>query len=92
MRNVAVLLVVAALGLAGCSNGPHDAAGLTGVEKEGRIYLFVPNSTDHQLFKKSGEMGRSVSAIGAGPNGETVVAVEQAHLDRWLKAQSKKKS
>lgn len=42
------------------------------VEKDGRIYVFaVMNS--FQAFDQGGEMGRSITRLGYGPNGQTVV-------------------
>ncbi len=41
--------------------------------KDGRIYVFN-NMKAYQDWKASGEMGKSITRIGAGPNGETIVA------------------
>jgi hypothetical protein len=42
------------------------------IEKDGRIYVFSSGKRA-DLFEKSGEMGPSVTRLGVGPNGETVV-------------------
>jgi hypothetical protein len=42
------------------------------VEKEGRIYVFNL-AKECEAFEKGGEMGKSITRLGYGPNGETVV-------------------
>lgn len=49
--------------------------------KDGRIYVFnVMKEYDH--WKKTGEMGKSITRVGEGPNGETIVfdSNEAIHL------------
>lgn len=72
------------VGLTGCHSGPYDAAGYTTVEKNNRIYVFVPNSTEHQFFQKSGEIGKSVTRISAGPGRRTVTAEDAVNIDSYL--------
>src|SRR5574341_1561714 len=50
-------------------------------QKDGRIYVFN-NMKTYDEWKKSGEMGKSITRIGAGPNGETIVfdSEEAIHL------------
>jgi len=53
------------------------------VAKDGRIYVF--NTFERfQSFQKSGEMGTSITLIGRGPNGETVVAENETAIDLFL--------
>jgi hypothetical protein len=53
------------------------------VEKDGRIYVFnTPEK--YRLWEASGEMGVSITLIGRGPNGETVVAENEAAIDLYL--------
>lgn len=53
------------------------------VEKDGRIYVF--NTPERfKLWEGSGEMGVSITLIGRGPNGETVVAENETALDLYL--------
>src|SRR4029450_9071808 len=40
------------------------------VTKDGRIYVFNI-ATNAEAFDKSGEMGKGLTRVGAGPNGET---------------------
>ncbi len=41
--------------------------------RDGRIYVFAQTSAYQNWIKANGEMGKSTSRIGYGPNGETVV-------------------
>jgi hypothetical protein len=53
------------------------------VKKDGRIYVF--NSFERfQAFQQTGEMGTSITLIGRGPNGETVVAENETAIDLFL--------
>ena len=49
--------------------------------KDGRIYVFN-NMKAYDEWKKGGEMGKSITRVGAGPNGETIVfdSEEAIHL------------
>jgi len=52
-------------------------------EKDGRIYVFnTPEK--YKLWEASGDMGVSITLIGRGPNGETVVAENETALDLYL--------
>ena len=42
------------------------------VERDGRIYVFAVMK-EYDNFSKTGEIGKSITRPGAGPNGETVV-------------------
>ncbi len=88
MKMVKVLMAagVLAASLTGCSGGPHDAAGYTTVEKDGRLYVLIPRSGPHQEFQKSGELGKSVTHIGAGPNGMTIIAQEGVNIEKFRSA------
>jgi hypothetical protein len=53
------------------------------VEKDGRVYVF--NTPEKfKLWEASGDMGVSITLIGRGPNGETVVAENETALDLYL--------
>lgn len=53
------------------------------VEKEGRIYVFnTPEK--YQLWQQSGDMGVSLTLVGRGPNGETVVAENETAADLYF--------
>lgn len=53
------------------------------VLKDGRYYVF--NTAERFAgFTKSGEVGTSITLVGRGPNGETVVAENETALDLFL--------
>jgi hypothetical protein len=53
------------------------------VEKDGRIYVFnTPEK--YALWQQSGDMGVSITLIGRGPNGETVVAENETAADLYF--------
>ena len=53
------------------------------VEKDGRIYVFN-TSERYKAFMASGDMGKSITLPGRGPNGETVVAENATAIDLFL--------
>jgi hypothetical protein len=53
------------------------------VRKDDRIYVFN-NAEEAARFEASGEMGRSITRLGAGPNGETVVADSERALQLFF--------
>jgi hypothetical protein len=74
--------------LAGLLLGLTASAQVTGlyfqeIKKDGRIYVFN-TSERFQSFQTTGEMGTSITLIGRGPNGETVVAENETALDLFL--------
>jgi len=76
-----------ALGLA-CALAPGLSAQVTGLyyheeEKDGRIYVFNTPEVLEQ-WKASGDMGKSVTLVGRGPNGETVVAENETAADLYF--------
>lgn len=53
------------------------------VQKDGRYYVF--NTPErYASFKASGDMGTSITLIGRGPSGETVVAENETALDLFF--------
>jgi phosphate-selective porin len=53
------------------------------IAKDGRIYVFN-DAKRGANFEASGEMGTSLTRIGAGPNGETVVADSETALELFF--------
>ena len=51
--------------------------------KDGRIYVFNTYEK-YQQWKSSGEMGVSITLIGRGPDGETVIAENDVAVDLYL--------
>lgn len=82
---LAASLAIGTLGCAGSGGGdPYSRNGYTAVEKDGRLYVFLPNSGEHQRFKRGEEMAKSVTRVGAGPNRMTVIAEPDVNLDKYL--------
>jgi len=53
------------------------------VEKDGRIYVFNV-AAEYERWVKTGETGRAITRLGAGPNGETVVADSETALELFF--------
>jgi phosphate-selective porin len=64
---------------------PAGAQGLFYAEetKDGRIYVFNVQA-NWQRWKQSGETGVAITRLGAGPNGETVVADNETALELFF--------
>jgi len=85
------LLAVAALaafaGSALAQDAPVVATGgglyFKEIAKDGRIYVFN-NPAEAERFEKSGEVGRAITKIGVGPNGETVVGDSETALELYF--------
>jgi phosphate-selective porin OprO/OprP len=53
------------------------------VEKDGRVYVFnTPEA--YKLFEEGGEMGRSITLVGRGENGVTLVAENETAADLYF--------
>jgi len=52
------------------------------VEKDGRIYVFN-TSKKYDAWLKSGDMGVTITLVGHGPNGETVVGENETAIDLY---------
>lgn len=53
------------------------------VEKDGRIYVFnTPEK--YKLWQQSGDMGVSITLVGQGANGETIVAENETAADLYF--------
>jgi hypothetical protein len=70
LRTVAVVLALC-LGLA--AGARAQAVFYREEAKDGRIYVFAQMNEYERWVKANGEMGKSISRLGYGPNGETVV-------------------
>ena len=53
------------------------------IAKDGRIYVFN-DAKRAETFEKGGDMGVSLTRVGVGPNGETVVADSEQALDLFF--------
>jgi hypothetical protein len=80
---IAVAGVLAALVVAGTATAQVTGLYYQEVAKDGRIYVF--NTFErYQAFQKTDEMGTSITLIGRGPNGETLVAENDTAVDLFL--------
>lgn len=79
------LPLIAIILLAGCSSGQYDKFGYSAIEKDGRLYVFPSNSQAHQQYKRTGDMGKSVTRVGGGPGGMTIIGPDDETLDAYLK-------
>jgi len=53
------------------------------IAKDGRVYVFN-NAAEADRFDKTGEVGRAITKIGVGPNGETVVGDSETALELYF--------
>jgi hypothetical protein len=53
------------------------------IVKDGRIYVFN-SAAEAARFDKTGEVGRAITKIGVGPNGETVVGDSETALELFF--------
>ena len=83
LARIALILTGSAL-LTACAAGKYDKFGYSTVEKNGRLYVFPTNSQAHQQFNRTGEMGKSVTRIGAGPDGKTIIGPDDDTLNAYL--------
>ncbi len=80
-RAAALALVLASAGVAASA----QVAGLyyKEVAKDGRIYVFNTPETV-KLWEESGDMGKSITLVGRGENGETLVAENETAADLYF--------
>ena len=82
-NGLAVAAVLVALMLSASATAQVVGLYYQEVTKDGRIYVF--NTFErYQAFQKTGEMGTSITLIGRGPSGETVVAENDTAVDLFL--------
>jgi hypothetical protein len=78
------------LAVAGCSAtnraGGYDKPGFVTAVKDGRLWVFRAGSNDLEEFQKYGELTKSVTRIGAGPNRMTIRAADAKDIDDYLAA------
>jgi hypothetical protein len=80
---ILAIVAFAVLVLAGAAAAQMVGLYYQEIPKDGRIYVF--NTFErYQAFQKTGEMGTSITLIGRGPNGETVVAENDTAADLFL--------
>ena len=72
-KRILVALSVLAV-MSGCAATDSSENAFVTEVKEGRLWVFRPDSKDYQDFVKTGEPAKQVTRIGAGPNGITIKA------------------
>lgn len=86
-----LVLISALASLVACAvHGQYDMPGYLTEVKDGRLWVFKPDSKELAEFQKNGETVKQFTAIGAGPEGMTVKAGDQKTLDEYLAALAKK--
>lgn len=96
--NKSKLLITMLLGasLAACAStatetsmaAKYDIDGFKTQIEDGRLWVFEDGSEELAFFKEHGEPAVQFTNIGAGPDGMTVKAANQASLDKYLAATS----
>ena len=62
----------------------YNKPGFVTEVRDGRLWVFRENSTELQEFRTQGELGKSVTRVGGGPNGMTIRAADAQTLDDYL--------
>lgn len=65
---------------------PYAKPGFYTKVVDNRLWVFKPNSKELTEFEQHGEPAKSVSRIGAGPNGMTIRSGDAATIDAYLVA------
>jgi phosphate-selective porin OprO/OprP len=80
-RTAIVLLAWAVIAVLAAPRASAQGAFYREAEKDGRIYVFNI-AKEFGAWEKSGEMGKAITKVGYGPNGETMVfdSIEAIHL------------
>ncbi len=83
LRRGVVTVSALVLGLAVAASSWAQGMYYKEIAKDGRIYVFN-DAKKAEAFEKSGEMGTGLTRLGAGPNGETVVADSERALQLFF--------
>ena len=82
LRHIMGIALAGLLLLAGAAQAQVNLLWYKEVAKEGRIYVFNdPN--EFKAWEGSGELGKSITKINYGPNGETMVFDNETALDLY---------
>ncbi len=85
------ILTAACASLLACAvHGKYDTAGFLTDVKDGRLWVFKPDSKELAEYRKNGETVKQFTEIGGGPEGMTVKAGDQKTLEEYLAAIKKK--
>jgi len=64
----------------------HETPGFVVYEVEGRLWIFKDGSDAQKAFADGTEPAKRVTRVGAGPDGETIIAVDGSVLDAFAAA------
>ncbi len=82
LRSIMGIALAGLLLLAGTAQAQVNLLWYKEVPKDGRIYVFNdPN--EYKAWESSGELGKSITKIGYGPNGETMVFDNENAFDLY---------
>ncbi len=82
LRRLTGIALAGLLLLAGTAHAQVNLLWYKEIAKDGRIYVFNdPN--EFKAWEGSGELGKSITKIGYGPNGETMVFDNENALDLY---------
>ena len=66
---------------------PDDSrSGFVTEVRDGRLWIFREGSKELDEFRTHGELAKSVTRVGSGPNGITIRAADTETLDAYLAA------
>lgn len=68
------------------ADAANSRPGFVTIEADGRLTVFQHDSKELASFQKDGELGKSVTRIGAGPKGMTLRAPDAETIDGYLMA------
>lgn len=68
------------------AKAPQAKPGYAVFVEDGRLWVFSKGDVVIREYKKSRELAKCVTSIGAGPNGETVKAPDQKTIDGFRTA------
>ena len=68
---------------------PYFRRGFVAVEREDRLWVFPQSAPEIAIFLSKGKLATSVKRGGAGPNGKTLVALNQETIEAYLAAGKK---
>src|SRR6185295_18403772 len=83
LRRGLVTMSAFVLGLAVAASSWAQGMYYKEIKKDDRFYVFN-DAKRAEAFEKGGDMGTAITRVGAGPNGETVVADTETALELFF--------
>lgn len=66
------------------SSPQYNKAGFVTAIEDGRLWVFVEGSKEHEEFRQHGEPVKQIAKIGAGPEGMTVKGPSMEVIEAYL--------